>query len=271
MKVREIYKQLTPEMRGQFWTITTNCFLVLVTFWMGITIQYMVYNMGSERQDQVMRHQIVDKIYPLYQNAYNSSATLIGKMAMCLPKNDAPMEINKVIVENKDEIIEAAKQSIPVMEKASYYVNEKTHGELRKNIAQIKTMLKLIQWTSHGENLNDKQLKDSIALFMAGEEIFFAEKSEEMKSLILDMVRNGRQHPKGLEAIAVQRMTMPIVENYKLLRSEMFYYPHADILSKKILTHAIIILIASSGIALLIWRILLQAAFGKNKQTTSNL
>ena len=38
MKVREIYKQLTPEMRGQFWAITTNCFLVLVTFWMGITI-----------------------------------------------------------------------------------------------------------------------------------------------------------------------------------------------------------------------------------------
>ena len=84
MSVKEIYKRLSPEMKGQFWTISTNCLLVLITFWMGITIQYMVYNMGTERQDQMTRYQIVDKIYPLYHNAYKTSGILIGEMSFCI-------------------------------------------------------------------------------------------------------------------------------------------------------------------------------------------
>lgn len=264
MSVKEIYRRLSPEMKGQFWTISTNCLLVLITFWMGITIQYMVYNMGTERQDQMTRYQIVDKIYPLYQDVYKSGVTLIGKMAMCIPKDDTTMEINKVIVQNKDEIIEAAKQSIPVMEKATYYVNnEETYETLRKNIVQIKIMLNLIQWTSHSENMSDKQLNDSIDLFMAGEEVFFAEKSEEIKSMIFNVVRKGKQLPQGMEIIAAQSMAKPIVENYKLLRDEMFYFPNTNFVSKKILMYAIVIFIASSAIMFLIWRIILRMAFGK--------
>ena len=269
MSIREIYRQLSPEMKGQFWTITTNCLLVLITFWMGITIQYMVYNMGTERQDQITRYQIVDKIYPMYQKAYKSSGVLIGKMSLCIHSENPQAEMNKLLTQSTDQIIETAEQSIPSMEKALYYVNKETADSIRKYNIQIKTMLKLVQWTSCEGQMSDKQLRDSIQLFMAGEETFFMSVADDFSNKIFETVQTGRKLPKGMKMVVAQKMAMPIVKNYEALRNEMFKYPQTDFVSRRILLYAITIFITSSIVMFLIWRIILQMAF--KKKTKHNL
>lgn len=261
MSIRRIYKDLSRESKGHFWVITTNCLVVLVTFWMGITIQYMVYNMRTEEQDQIARYQIVDKMYPMYQRVYESSGVLIGKMFLCLQEKNPQAEMSKLLAKNTDQIIETAEQSIPVMEKALYYVNKETADSIRKYNVQIKTMLKLIQWTSYEGQMSEKQLRDSIQLFMAQEEIFFMSLSDEFPDKMFETIQTGRKLPEGMKVIAAQTMAMPIVKNFKELRDEMFKYPQTNFVSNRILLYAITIFIASCIVMFLIWRIILRMTF----------
>ena len=223
----------------------------------------MVYNMGAERQEQVIRYQIVDKIYPLYQKAHQSSGVLIGRMAQYVPEEGASNEVQKFIRENTEKIIEVAKQSIPIMDKAVYYVNEANADSIKKNMVQMKIMLKLIQWTSYAEYMEDEQIQDSIQLFIAGEELFLNGLPDNFGEKIFNIVKTGRKLPKGVEIIAVQQMTIPIVKNYKVLRDEMFNYPTANFITKKILMYAIGIFFGSCAIMFLIWTILFRLIFGK--------
>lgn len=265
MSIRRIYKDLSRESRGHFWVITTNCLVVLVTFWMGITIQYMVYNIGAERQGQLMHYQIIDKIYPMYQKVRQSSGVLIGRMSQYVPEEDAPNEIQKFVKENTEQIVEVAKQSIPIMDKAVYYVNEANADSIQKNVVQMKIMLKLIQWTSCAEYMEDEQIQDSIRLFIAGEELFLNGLPDGFRENIFEVVKKGRKLPKGVAMVAAQHMTIPIVKNYKILRDEIFSYTTVDSITKKILMYAIGIFFGSCAVIFLIWMFLFRLAFGKRR------
>lgn len=48
MRLTTIYRQLTQEQRVNFWTILTNLFVVLFTFWLGLSVQDMIATRHSE-------------------------------------------------------------------------------------------------------------------------------------------------------------------------------------------------------------------------------
>lgn len=149
------------------------------------------------------------------------------------------------------------------MEKALYYVNKEAADSIRKYNIQIKTMLKLIQWTSYEGQMSEKQLRDSIQTFMAGEETFFMAVADDFPNKIFEIVQTGRKLPNGMKMVVAQKMAMPIVKNYEALKKEMFKYPQTNFVSQKILLYAITIFIASSIVMFLIWRIILRMAFKK--------
>ena len=57
------YKKLSHNDKVLFWQIVTNVFLVIFTFWMGLSVQKMVVNNATKFNDNKTT---VDYILPIY-------------------------------------------------------------------------------------------------------------------------------------------------------------------------------------------------------------
>lgn len=173
-RMRKDYKQISNNQKSNYWTIATNIFLVLFTFWMGIFVQDLIATKNSKINDKLLKIQYVDNILPDLKyiwedeafsnckellsmgvscqykiNSYKDSITVHPEYSDSLQrkileiKKDSTsyMQMYKsYLVNHKKEIIEFGYRSDSIMSKYRYYV---TDAELADSIRSNSLALRL--------------------------------------------------------------------------------------------------------------------------------
>ena len=62
IRLAEVYKSLSDNQRQAFWNSAINIFLVIFTFWLGLTVQFIVVSTNKSYNDELIKLQYFDKL-----------------------------------------------------------------------------------------------------------------------------------------------------------------------------------------------------------------
>lgn len=105
--IRKIYRSLSPENKGAFWSVVSNTSVAILTFWVGLTVQYLILDLTKSEESKLSHFQVVDKLKPMYDNMLDSCTQhVFNRLYDCLPSNngDKSLDITKDITQ--DDIIQ---------------------------------------------------------------------------------------------------------------------------------------------------------------------
>lgn len=74
---RNIYKHLSPENKGAFWSIASSVIIGVLSCWLGFSVQFFVYNSTQAESSKLAHYQIVDKFRPIYLEMYDSCSSRV--------------------------------------------------------------------------------------------------------------------------------------------------------------------------------------------------
>lgn len=190
-KMRSDYKQISTSQKSNYWTIVTNTFLVLFTFWMGIFVQDLIARKNSSINDKLVKIQYVDNMLPdmkaLWSNevfsnskellwlgksyddkivslqdslkAFPESSDSINELIRSAQKDSAYYveKYSQYLLDNKYEVLSFARTIDSTMNKYSYYA---TDNSLADSIKASSLRMRVCMYTA--ELLNDSTLLDKV-------------------------------------------------------------------------------------------------------------
>lgn len=165
------YKRLSHNDKVQFWQIVTNVFLVIFTFWMGLSVQKMVVDNATKFNDNKTK---VDYILPIY-NKILSKETFIKFVSEIKTDSNrdiksAAKNIQEWTTTNIDTVISDAKEIVELMSIFRYYVNDEEYRTISAHNSSILLNIKLIELFKYhipGENID---IKNSLTGYINSEE-----------------------------------------------------------------------------------------------------
>lgn len=192
-KMRNDYKQISSNQKSNYWTIVTNTFLVLFTFWMGIFVQDLIARKNSSINDKLVRIQYVDKMLPDMKSLWSNEVFSNSKELLWLGKSyddkivalqdslkafpessdsikellqsakaDSAYYMNiylQYLLDNKHEVLSFARTADSTMNKYSYYATDRS---LADSIKKSSLRVRVCMYTA--ELLNDSTLLDNVLL-----------------------------------------------------------------------------------------------------------
>ena len=132
-KILRLYKSLSDNQRYNFWSAATNLFLCMFTFWLGITIQFIVVDKTIDYQSENARIEFMKHIGPDYKNLLHTSnyicESVLNQELYDILKTNEKKELNKEqikiinkfdsnykeIMSNVDQFIESAVSLVYVL------------------------------------------------------------------------------------------------------------------------------------------------------------
>lgn len=78
--IRKIYNSLSPENKGSFWSVVSNTSVAILTFWIGLTVQYFILDSTKSEDSKLSHFQVVDKLKPMYENMNDSCTQHVFKV-----------------------------------------------------------------------------------------------------------------------------------------------------------------------------------------------
>jgi len=128
-----IYRYLSPENKVSFWSIASSTIIGIITFWLGFSMQYFVYNSTTSEASKLSHYEVIDKFTPIYDE-YMDSTTVSVLDSICYlfslhSDNDSVLTeclkdyVNDSI--NESNLMYTAQRTIDVMQKlVPYYTNQ---------------------------------------------------------------------------------------------------------------------------------------------------
>ena len=173
MKLKTLYGRLSSENRIQFWTITSTMLSTVLTFWLGFTIQYFVLEKGSESEEeyeQNLRFQLVNHIYPIYQQQHIENTSIINSIEILLRRtegkeNDERLDsISRTV--NFTDICVAATNSAYIMDKARFCFDKDLYWRISRNNMKLLVGAKFVNMLDENmhKEINKSMVLDSISL-----------------------------------------------------------------------------------------------------------
>ena len=155
------YKKLSHNDKVLFWQIVKNVFLVIFTFWMGLSVQKMVVNNATKFNDNKTK---VDYILPIY-NKIIAKETFIKFVSeiTTASKEDIKTAANNIsewTSNNIDTVKSDAKEIVELMSIFRYYVNDEEYRTISAHNSSILLSIKLIElykFHTPGEDINTKK------------------------------------------------------------------------------------------------------------------
>ena len=95
----KIYKHLSPENKGAFWSISGTVIIAIITSWLGFTVQHMINSRTQNEFGKLCHYQIVEQFTPALQEFYDSTnqSGIMDKLyyaAACAKGNSQSKGIN---------------------------------------------------------------------------------------------------------------------------------------------------------------------------------
>lgn len=186
-----IYKQLSPENKGAFWSIISSVIIGILSCWLGFSVQFFVYNSTQTESSKLAHYQVVDKFRPMYLEMFDSCSyrvfeeyyKAIGTAQKSKDKLNAdeyiriingeisPQEINtaeaKMLYflsskDNWESINHTAKKCIEISILIAPYLDSKNSEKLLFNNSQMLIGSQIF------ESLNDTNRLDSLSFINKG-------------------------------------------------------------------------------------------------------
>ena len=180
------YKHLSPENKGAFWSIISSVIIGVFSCWLGISVQFFVYNSTRTESSKLAHYQVVDKFRPIYKEMFDSCSyrffeeyyKAIGSAQKSKDKLNAdeymriingeisPQEINTVeakmlyFLSNKDnweDINHTAKKCIEISGSIAPYLDSENSEKLLHNNSIMLVGSQLF------ETLNSTTILDSLS------------------------------------------------------------------------------------------------------------
>lgn len=167
MRLTTIYRQLTQEQRVNFWTILTNLFVVLFTFWLGLSVQDMIATRHSELNERLAHYAYVDRFYNDMQNIENEYAYIITKVfdnveSEKVTENDVK-NVSEFLKSNKTEVVHAAAAIDSTLRKFKYYCdNDEEFKKLTSITLAIPTYRFVLSVLESDSTISEKELRTII-------------------------------------------------------------------------------------------------------------
>lgn len=169
--LRQLYKNLGSEKRIQFWAITSTAISTILTFWLGFTIQYFVLEKSTESErenEQNLRFQLVNQIYPTYQEQHVENAEILSNIKFLIDKtNNLDKEEKKDSLARSIDIpriCHAANNSALIMDKARFCFDEELHHQISRNNMMLLFGSKIVNmfYPEKLDELDETNVRDSL-------------------------------------------------------------------------------------------------------------
>lgn len=264
MSVRKLYCRLSPEGRMQFWTIASSCLVTAITFWMGITVQYLVYNRVSEESGKLTHIQLVDKILPLYDELLYSNTVFPDLVRLTYVDDNLEVEksLTDLIDRKKRKIVEAGKRSVEITGKMKYYFSRKHFDEVSFNNGKIMIGVKMLQLLER-PGYTAEQKKDSLLYYITSHDFIQKagpnSKGKDLASSGAEMLNSSGNIQKDIYQNFV---LVPMIKNLHCMTKEIEAYK--PFTQRKAVFIVILILISSLVVCYVICRIIFRLVFRKD-------
>lgn len=73
----QIYRHLSPENKGAFWSVASSVVIGVLTAWLGFSVQNFVYNASQSESAKLSHYHVVDKLKPMYDEVRDSITTIV--------------------------------------------------------------------------------------------------------------------------------------------------------------------------------------------------
>lgn len=83
-----IYRKLSRENKSAFWSVVSSTIVTIITFWLGLSVQYMVVGTAKDENAKLAHYQIVDKIQPIYQTLTESCSFALDTIYYYMSNNN---------------------------------------------------------------------------------------------------------------------------------------------------------------------------------------
>lgn len=208
------YKKLSHNDKVLFWQIVTNVFLVIFTFWMGLSVQKMVVDNATKFNDNKTK---VDYLLPIY-NKIIAKETFIKFVSeiTTASKEDIKTAANNIsewTSNNIDTVISDAKEIVELMSIFRYYVNDEEYRTISAHNSNILLNIKLIElYKIHtpGEDIN---INKSLTEYIHSEEYMknvYHYLGEKVPKLISDMDELNSGMLSSIDTSLIKEIAAPM-------------------------------------------------------------
>lgn len=217
MKITRIYRMLSDDQKINFWTITTNVFLVVFTFWMGLAVQKMVANKSAEVSNRLTHYEYMEKFFPKYDAFYKQFGSLILELGQPIISNglsdeERSMYMLKIWQNKQNEIENLADSLIILTGELKYYQPSKE--VLNKFTSNNGLMIVLLDALDE----SNKSIKKDSAVVMnrrASYGLFLYGSPNKNMNKIDSLIKqiNKLDQPTALKNVIFPYLMQPLISN----------------------------------------------------------
>lgn len=238
-----IYKYLSPENRVSFWSFTSNVILIIITFWLGLSMQHLVNNSVQAESAKLARYQIVDRFYPMYQELFDSCSNVMFKecwRAVGAPDdNDGIAVLDSFISNEKNwEVIDyTARKMLEISHRMVPYVDENVRDTLKRNNSllfagcQIIEMLNdtiILDFDSFKRKLTDGYLEASVSGIVLPQRNLSDLTCNSFELYKLVMESRSQAYDSNMKKLIIRFYMLPILGNLDFINKELSPKPEGD-------------------------------------------
>lgn len=158
----KVYQSLSDNQRNNFWLATSNIFLVVFTFWLGLTVQYIIVDNNAKLNAKLIKLEYYKNISQDYEKLIQQQS-LFANSSIAIPKESEPIAILSkyfnLYNSNFQEITNITDSAIVLANKLGWIISErKVAKELETNILKatlFNGLLKCNVINSEIQNRND--------------------------------------------------------------------------------------------------------------------
>lgn len=297
-----IYKHLSPENKGSFWSVAASVLIAVITCWLGFSLQYFVYNSAQSESEKLAHYETIDKFRPKFVEIYDScSMNVMEKMVMSLgystskhtklssedyqyyiknkqfpdnKKNTPNAQLASYILDkrNWEPILYTANKIVHVSSEIAPYLDDKSSSKLLNNNSSIIVSSQIFELSNKNDVLDSvkivdscikKQVKASV-LQLVSYRTNWSKISSHQYSLFKELRDNNSLNKEMvLSLLLLQGVLLPMFENMITIQSS--FCPSSN--SNSILIASLLILLISLFLGYYILRILAMKFFDKRSMT----
>lgn len=297
---KQIYKHLSPENKGSFWSITSSVFIGVLSCWLGFSLQFFVYNSAKTESSKLAHYQVVDKFRPMYMALYDSCSidvyeNIYGIMASS--RDERKMKLLPKKFYDKSNIkIDLSNEEAPVL-KVFNYISDKSNwssiDHMTKRCMQISSSIAPYLDSKRSQKLLSNnslmliglQMREAVSSPIVIDSISFENKYAKefircsiigecsIQSNIFDLygtayswylvAKGFKETTVGVTQTYLQLTFLPLIENIQIITEE--FSPKE--VANKPLWISLYILIACLFIGYMMFRIIIMRIFDRNSMT----
>lgn len=204
----QIYKHLSSENKGAFWSVTASVIIGVISCWLGFSVQFLVLNSSQTESDKLAHYEVVDKFRPKYLAVFDSITTsVIEKMTTPLGyMSDDKVEFttDDYMYYYKNKKFPENKINTPEAQLASFVLNEDNWSSIiytGKKIVEVSSEIApYLDYKKNQELLNNNTIiLSGIQLYELANDSIELDSATVVQKCISQLVNAGVLHKSSYQ------------------------------------------------------------------------